>query len=213
MGGILYNTPFGIDNPIGGNGAGRRFMSQGRYTDTYQLNNNASYVRGNHQLQMGGSWQRNRVNPYNFAGQYPDDDLRVQLGGSRERSAQHRPVPGRNRGGRPGDRQRDGGIPRRRGHPSAQTFRVRDKTSGYVPGIPSNEYYTLDNIALFAQDNWRWKPNFTVRAGLKWEYYSPLREDNDLGLLPILNGRPFQRRCSIRPPRSPSSTASSTTRT
>ena len=63
-----------------------------------------------------------------------------------------------------------------------------DKTSGYVPGIPSNEFYTLDNIAVFAQDNWRWKPNFTVRAGLKWEYYSPMREDNDLGLLPILNG-------------------------
>ena len=69
-----------------------------------------------------------------------------------------------------------------------QTFRVQDKTSGYVPGIPSNEFYTLDNIAVFAQDNWRWKPNFTVRAGLKWEYDSPLREDNDLGLLPIING-------------------------
>jgi hypothetical protein len=65
---------------------------------------------------------------------------------------------------------------------------VRDKTSGYVPGIPSNEYYNLDNIAVFAQDNWRWKPNFTVRAGLKWEYYSPLREENDLGLLPVLTG-------------------------
>ncbi len=39
------------------------------------------------------------------------------------------------------------------------------------------------------QDNWRWKPNFTVRAGLKWEYYSPLKEDNNLGFLPILNGR------------------------
>ena len=41
---------------------------------------------------------------------------------------------------------------------------------------------------MYVQDNWRWKPNFTVRAGLKWEYYSPLREDDNLGFLPILNG-------------------------
>jgi hypothetical protein len=61
-----------------------------------------------------------------------------------------------------------------------------------VPGIPSNEYYTLDNIALFVQDNWRWKPNFTLRGGLKWEYYSPLSEDSDLGFVPQLNGRTFQ---------------------
>ena len=74
----------------------------------------------------------------------------------------------------------------------AQTFQVENKTSGYVPGIPSNEFYTLDNIALFLQDNWRWKPNFTVRGGLKWEYYSPLKEDGDLGFLPILNGRTFE---------------------
>ncbi len=39
------------------------------------------------------------------------------------------------------------------------------------------------------QDNWRWKPNFTVRGGLKWEYYSPLKEDDNLGFLPIINGR------------------------
>ena len=47
----------------------------------------------------------------------------------------------------------------------AQTFQVEDQTSGFVGGIPSNENYTLDNIAAYVQDNWRWKPNFTVRAG------------------------------------------------
>ena len=42
------------------------------------------------------------------------------------------------------------------------------------------------------QDNWRWKPNLTIRAGLKWEYFSPLREDDNLALLPVLNGRPVR---------------------
>ena len=33
-----------------------------------------------------------------------------------------------------------------------QTYQVRDETSGFVPGIPSNENYTLDNIATFVQE-------------------------------------------------------------
>ena len=184
--GVLYNTALGIDSPVAG------FQSQGRYTDTYQLNNNASYVRGNHQFQMGGSWQRNRVNPYNFANQFPTVTFGFSSGAPDDLALNTNQFPG-------GISADDldtanamaaflGGVVSQ----TAQTFRVRDKTSGYVPGIPSNEYYTLDNVAVFAQDNWRWKPNFTIRAGLKWEYYSPLREDNDLGLAPILNGRPFR---------------------
>ena len=68
---ILYNTALSIINPIGGNGTGRHldgFQPQGRYTNTYQIGDSASSAAGHHQLQMGGSWQRNHVNPYNFAG-------------------------------------------------------------------------------------------------------------------------------------------------
>ena len=64
---------------------------------------------------------------------------------------------------------------------------------GLRSGVPSDENYTLDNIAAYVQDNWRWKPSFTVRLGLKWEYYSPLKEDNNLGFLPILNNRSLNR--------------------
>jgi hypothetical protein len=191
LGGILYNMPLGIDNPIGGNGTGTGFMSQGRYTDTYQLNDNASYVIGDHQLQMGGSWQRNSVNPYNFAGQYPGVTFGFSSTAPASVQLNTADFPG---GIAPADLTRANAMAAfLSGTVSSvgQTFRVQSKTSGYVPGVPSNEFYTLDNIALYAQDNWRWKPNFTVRAGLKWEYYSPLREDNDLGFLPVLNGRPF----------------------
>ena len=61
-----------------------------------------------------------------------------------------------------------------------------------LPGAPSNANYCLNNTAVFLQDNWRWKPNLTIRAGLKWEYYSPLREDDNLALLPVLDGRPVR---------------------
>ena len=58
---------------------------------------------------------------------------------------------------------------------STRQFQVEGQTSGYVPGIANDRNYTLNNIAAYLQDNWRWKPNFTIRAGLKWEYYSPLQ--------------------------------------
>jgi hypothetical protein len=193
--GALYNTVLGISNPIGGwstNGASAGFQPQGRYTNTYQLGNNATMMLGRHDLQFGGSWQRNRVNPYNFAGQFPV----VTFGFSAAAPSSVQLTSGMFPGGISATDLNNanlmaawlGGIV----SSVSQTYQVASRTSGYVPGIPSDENYTLDNIAVYMQDNWRWKPNFTIRAGLKWEYYSPLREDDDLGFLPVLGGRNFQ---------------------
>ena len=148
-------------------------------------------MRGNHQLQFGGSWQRNARQPV----QLRRTVSRRSPSGSapRRRPACSSPPRSSPAGISAADlrqRQRDGGVARRRRHLGRADVPGQDKTSGYVPGIPSDENYTLDNIAAYLQDNWRWKPNFTVRAGLKWEYYSPIREDDDLGFLPVLDG-PF----------------------
>jgi hypothetical protein len=193
--GVLYNTVLNIVSPAGGwVSAGvpqAGFQPQGRFTDTYQLSDNASLMLGSHQLQMGGSWQRNRVNPYNFAGRFPVVTFGFSAGAPSGLALTSAQFPG-------GIAAADlanansmaawlGGIV----SSVAQTFQVENQSSGFVAGIPANENYTLDNIALYVQDNWRWKPNFTVRGGLKWEYYSPLREDDNLGFLPILNSRSF----------------------
>jgi len=47
------------------------FLPQGRYTDTYQFNDSGSFMAGRHEFQFGGSLQAIRINPYNYAGQYP----------------------------------------------------------------------------------------------------------------------------------------------
>jgi hypothetical protein len=192
-GGVLYNMALGLTNPLGGNNSQPAgFQPQGRYTDTYQISNNASYLLGNHSFQMGGNWQRNRVNPYNFAGQYPTVTLGFSAAAPAGVQLNATMFPG---GISATDLATANAMTAFLGGAVSsvtRTFQVQNKTSGFVPGIPSNEFYTLDNIALFVQDNWRWKPNFTVRGGLKWEYYSPLREDSDLGFVPQLNGRSFQ---------------------
>ena len=195
-GGVLYNTVLGIDNPVGGFRSGATpvvaFQNQGRTSDTYQFNDTATWLKGLHQLQMGGSWQRNKINPYNFGGQFPEVTFGFSAAAPASIQLQSTMFPG---GISAADLNNANLMAAMLGGVVSsvrQTFQVQNATSGYVPGIPANENYTLDNVALYVQDNWRWKPNFTVRAGLKWEYYSPLREADNLGFLPILNGRPIE---------------------
>lgn len=66
-----------------------------------------------------------------------------------------------------------------------QTYFVKDQTSGFVAGIPQENNFVFDNWAFYFQDNWRLRPNLSLRLGLKWEYFSPLREADNLQLLPI----------------------------
>ena len=195
---VLYNTALSIINPVGGNGTpttgsgtSTAFQPQGRYTNTYQVGDSASLMLGNHSLQLGGSWQRNHVNPYNFAAVTPIASFGFSTAAPTSVQLTSAQFPG-------GISSAEltnanalaswvGGIV----SSVSQTFQVQDTSSGFVAGIPANENYTLDNIATYLQDNWRWKPNFTIRGGVKWEYYSPLREDNNLGFLPVLNSRGF----------------------
>jgi len=168
------------------------FLPQGRYTNTYQWSDNASLMWGNHAFQMGGSWQRIHVNPYNFEGTIPTVNLGFSSAAPSGVQLSASQFPG---GISSADlTQARTLLSLLSGTVSSvnQTFQVKDQTSGYVPGLESNRNFTLNNIAAYIQDNWRVKPNFTVRAGLKWEYYSPLREDDNLGFLPVLNGRNYQ---------------------
>jgi len=52
------------------------------------------------------------------------------------------------------------------------------KTQNYFQGVGS---FNLNEVAsswgLFAQDSWRWKPNFTVNYGLRWDFTG---DDHDL---------------------------------
>ena len=191
--GQLLGTALGVTNPFAGSPevGGVAFFNQGRFTDTYQFNDNASLLMGNHQLQMGGSWQRVKNNPYNFRGLLPIVNFGFSSAAPANVQLTSAQLPGISAADLANANAMAAWLS---GTVTtvAQTFQVRDKTSGFLPGLPADENYTGDNIAVYLQDNWRWKPNFTIRGGIKWEYFSPLREDNDLGLLPILEGRSLQ---------------------
>lgn len=181
--GLILNYSSGLTNRE------PTFQPQGRYTNTYQYADNASFITGNHEFQAGASLQAIRVNPYNYAGQYPTVSFGFTPGlapASQQLNASM--FPG---GISTADLSSANAMLAFLGGSVtsvSRTFQVRDQSSGFVPGIPDDKQYAFNNWAAYLQDNWRWKPNFTVRAGLKWEYYSPLREENNLAFLPVMTG-------------------------
>jgi hypothetical protein len=168
------------------------FLPQGRYTNTYQFNDNASFLMGDHALQFGGSLQRIHVNPYNYEGTIPTIGWGFSAAAPASTTLKASMFPGGISSADMSTAQTLLGLVSGTISSVAQTFQVQNQTSGYVPGYYSNRNFTLNNIAAYAQDSWRVKPNLTVRYGLKWEFYSPLREDNNLGFFPVLNGGNFQ---------------------
>jgi len=182
FGSALFSVPF-VTDPV------ESFQPQGRTTRTFQYSDSGSWQRGRHELQFGGGLQQVHVNTYGYGARFPTVDFGFSPGAPASVQLSASQLPG---GVSAADLAAanallsflSGTIT-----DVTQTFEVRDRTSGFLAGAPNIRNYRLNNATAFLQDNWRWKPNLTVRAGLKWEYYTPLRERDDLGLQPALNGR------------------------
>jgi outer membrane receptor protein involved in Fe transport len=49
-----------------------------------------------------------------------------------------------------------------------------DPTTG--AGAAGERSYASNNYAFFIQDDWKFLHNVTVNLGLRWEYFSPLKD-------------------------------------
>lgn len=172
-------TPTLVSNPL------NTFRSQGRYTDTYNLQNNSTWVKGRHTFQFGFQGQLIRVESYNEAGITPTYAMGISAQNTTNINSA---LPGINAG--------DLGIANgllalHAGFltTSTATYNVKDRTSGFVANQAERRNFTNDNYAFYFQDKWKASRKLTLNGGVRWEYFSPVDEANGLGLLPVLNGQ------------------------
>ncbi len=172
-------TPTLVNNPV------NTFRAQGRFTDTYNLQNNSTWVKGKHTLQFGYQSQFIRVQSYNEAAITPIYTMGISTANPINIDAALPAI-------RAADRTTAYNLLALHAgflSSATQTFNVKDRTSGFLPNQSNVRNFTNDNHAIFFQDRWRATRNLTINAGLRWDYFTPVDERDSLALLPVYGTR------------------------
>jgi hypothetical protein len=166
------------------------FLKQGRNTNTFNLQDNVSWVRGKHNVRFGYQSQFIRVERFNDAGTVPTMTLGI---------APTNPI-GFTAGDIPGASTADittansllanmAGIV----SSASQTFNVTSRTSAFVAGSGLLQHWSYDSHSWYVTDNWKLRPRLTLVVGLRYDYFNRLNERDSLILLPqIMNGNFIQ---------------------
>lgn len=174
--GIRVNFPV-IDNPV------QNTLPQGRTATNYEVINNATWVKGAHQVRFGGNYRRVYIEPVDFTGTIPQ--YTIGFNGTGNSSPLRRSqFPGISAN----DFARASNLLAILTGPvnsAAQTFNVASRTSGFVPGEPTRQQFQYFTAAGYANDTWRLRPNLSLNVGLRYEYISVPTEKRGLLLLPV----------------------------
>ena len=178
---FFLNLPVFVSSPES------NFESQGRFTDYYNIQDNAVWVRGEHSIRFGGQVQWFRVSPFGpptggqptlptytlgtantpFAlvgSQFPGGISTTDLATANALAALL------------------GGVVNQ----STVTFNAVSPTSGFVQGAQQRRDLAFENYSLYVNDAWRATPSLTLNFGLRYELFSPVREISGLGLEPVI---------------------------
>lgn len=160
------------------------FPLQGRDEKTFNLSDNANWVKGRHTMSFGFQLQNIRINNWDTTNTVPSYTLGIVTG-----------VPGLGltSADLPGASQADinaannmlaslAGLVGQ----GTQRFNTASPTAGFVPGAQNRRIWTLNNYAGYFQDNWKATRRINLIAGLRYEYMTPVTETQGLALLPVL---------------------------
>lgn len=159
------------------------YPPQGRNSKTYNLSDNVNWVKGRHTVSFGFQLQNMNIIFTDTASAIPSYNIGIPTG-----------VPGLGLSGTdlPGVSSADlaaannllasliGSIAS-----GSQRFNAANPTDGFVPGAPQRRVYTLNNYAGYIQDNWKVTRRINLVAGVRYEYMSPMNENQGLALLPL----------------------------
>jgi hypothetical protein len=169
-------------NPI------NEFLPQGRFTNTFHINDGATWVHGRHTFQFGFQSQRVRVNVYDFGGTTPDYVVSTGTGHAGLTSRQLTNISQADLDNANVLLASLAGLV----DSGSQLYNVTSQSSGYVAGAPFRRHYALSNYSGYVLDTWKAWPKFTITLGLRYEYFTPTSEQDSLGLAPVLeNNNPI----------------------
>ncbi len=169
IGGTVFSTPVAT------------FRSQGRFTNTYAFSDNAAWVKGKHNVSFGFQLQRDYTSPYNDAGITPTYTVGISTANSA--GLTNVQLPG---AGSSDLTAANNLLATLAGYLTSytQTFNVKSQTSGYVANQTQARTWTFTNYSFYVQDSWKLMRRLTANVGLRYDYFSPVNEQNGLVLLP-----------------------------
>lgn len=175
----IIAPPAFVSNPT------NTFRAQGRVTNTYNLQDNATWVKGRHTFQFGFHSQLIRVESYNEAAITATYNIGISANNNINIDAA---LPGISAADRT---IANNLLAFHAGFLTTanQTFNVKDRTSGFLPNQAQVRNFTNDNYAFYFQDKWKASRRLTLNAGVRWDYFTPVDEANSLALLPVFNGQ------------------------
>jgi hypothetical protein len=161
------------------------FQSQGRNTSYYNIQDNASYTRGNHSLRFGGQGQFYRIEAINNVGSTPTYAI-TTTGNTATPGLVSANFPG---GINATDLGRANSLRYLLGGvigSGSQTLNATSSTSGFVKGATQIRLLNFNNYAGYVSDQWRVSPRLTVNLGLRYELYTPLNNPDGVYLEPVV---------------------------
>ena len=170
------------------------FISQGRTTKLYNIQDNAVYLWGNHSFRFGG--QDNIYRIVSFGGStlptYFLDNSNFPNFGFVPAGTPGAPslftIPNLsdpNQVATANALQSElAGLVGE----SQNTFNVTSRTSGFVPGAPVINTLNYNNLSFYVADQWRVRPNLTVNFGVRYELFTGIKDPSGLRLEVVTAG-------------------------
>jgi hypothetical protein len=178
---LIGGLPLGLSSPE------PSFQKQGRDTAQYTFQDNASYVWGDHALRFGADINAQRIRSQTNFNAVPIYNI-TTTGNTLTPRLTATLFPGgigaTDRTLADNLRYLLGGIV---GSGTVAANFVGPGT-GAVIGAPSLQKFEYETIGLYFADQWRVSSELTVNLGLRWDYFTPLRNPDQVYLEPDLHG-------------------------
>ena len=177
---VIGGLPFGITDPR------PSFQDQGRVTNQYTVQDNASYSFGNHTFRFGFDYNAQVIDTQTNFNRIPVFSIAGNTGNTPQLENALFPggIGGVDRGRANSLRYLLGGIIGG-GQVAAQ---YQGPALGPVIGSANIENFRYQTYGLYVSDQWRVRPNLTVTAGLRWDYFTPLENPEQVYIVPDLEG-------------------------